>query len=77
MAAIAPVVMDLINMHVNLKHHFMSLGNWSFAFEDFYRENITEQFDSEEWFQIQKIIDPFSYRKKLASVPTVAITCSG
>jgi len=43
---IAPVVMDLLNMHVSLKHHWMSVGNWSFAFEDFYRENITEQIDS-------------------------------
>jgi len=31
--AIAPVVLDILNMHVSLKHSFMSLGNWSFAFE--------------------------------------------
>ena len=28
-------------MHVSLKHTYMSLGNWSFAFEDFFREDIT------------------------------------
>ena len=55
----------------------MSLGGWSFAFEDFYRENITTRFDTDEWFELQKIIDPFSYRKKLARLPKVPITCSG
>ena len=55
----------------------MSLENWSFAFEDFYRENITENFDSEEWFHLQQVIDPFSYRYKLANMPKVKIrrTC--
>lgn len=74
---IAPVVLDILNMHVSMKHSFMSLGNWSFAFEDFYRENITEQIDSDEWFSLQKIIDPFSYRHKLTNMPKVPVTCSG
>jgi len=43
----------------------MSLGNWSFAFEDYFRENITEQIDTVEWFKLQKIVDPFSFRHKL------------
>ena len=30
-------------MHVSLKHSFMSMGNWTFAFEDFDRENIMAQ----------------------------------
>ena len=42
--AIAPVVMDLLNIHVSLKHSFMSMGNWTFAFEDFDREDIMAQF---------------------------------
>ena len=36
--------MDLLNMHVSLKHSFMSMGNWTFAFEDFDREDIMAQF---------------------------------
>ena len=75
--AIAPVVLDVLNMHVSLKHSFMMLGNWSFAYEDFYRENITQNIDTEEFFELIQHIDVFTYRKKLANMPIVAVTCSG
>ena len=61
----------------NVERSFMSYGNWSISFEDYFRENITEQIDSDEWFQLQKMVDPFSYRKKLAHIPKFAISCSG
>lgn len=75
--AIAPVVMDLLNMHVSLKHSFMSMGNWTFAFEDFTREDLMAQLDDPVWQNLQQIIDPFNYRKKLANLPKYAISCSG
>ena len=59
------------------KHHFMSLGNWSFAFEDFDREDLMRQIDNPEWQALQKIIDPFNYRLKLENTPKYSITCSG
>lgn len=55
----------------------MSLGNWSFAFEDFDREDLMHQMDNPEWQALQKIIDPFNYRLKLENTPKYSITCSG
>ena len=55
----------------------MSLGNWSFAFEDFDREDLLHQLDNPEWQALQKIIDPFNYRLKLENTPKYSITCSG
>ena len=46
--AIAPVVMDLLNVHVSLKHGFMSLGGWTFAFQDFTRDDVIMRYDSQE-----------------------------
>ena len=55
----------------------MSLGNWSFALEDFDREDLLAQLDNPEWQSLQKIIDPFNYRLKLENTPKYSISCSG
>ena len=39
--AIAPIVMDLL-FEAGLLHMFRSYGNWTFAFEPYWKENITQ-----------------------------------
>jgi PhoPQ-activated pathogenicity-related protein len=43
--AIIPVVMDELNFIDNIKHHYRSLGGWSFALEDYWKMNLTMYFN--------------------------------
>ncbi|CAG5131365.1 unnamed protein product [Candidula unifasciata] len=74
--AIAPTVMDLLNMRQNLHHHYRSLGGWSFAFTDYYQVDITKDLDNPELARFQEIADPFAYNDRL-SIPKLIITSSG
>ena len=40
-----PTVMDELNFIKNIKHHWMSLGGWTFQFEDYWKLNLTVYFD--------------------------------
>lgn len=42
--AIMPVVMDELNFMENIMHHWRSYGGWSFAFEDYWKLNLTTYF---------------------------------
>jgi len=63
--AIAPVVMDELNFVDNIKHHYRSLGGWSFALKDYWRMNLTAYFTNPE-IQVEfDIVDPYVYRDKI------------
>jgi PhoPQ-activated pathogenicity-related protein len=63
--AIVPVVMDELNFVENIKHHYRSYGGWSFALKDYWKLNLTLQFESPKMQEMFDIIDPFEYRDKL------------
>ncbi|KAK6175197.1 hypothetical protein SNE40_013710 [Patella caerulea] len=74
--AIAPMVMDLLNLRKNLHHHYRSLGGWTFAFSDYYSLNFTAQLDNPQTQAMADIIDPYSYRDRL-TMPKYIITTGG
>ena len=54
-------VMDMCNFHPNLHHQFKAYGGWSWAFKDYYAENITQDLD-DQWFQdLLEAADPYSF----------------
>ncbi|XP_072181379.1 autocrine proliferation repressor protein A-like [Diadema setosum] len=71
--AIAPIVLDLLNMVKNMHHHYRSLGGWTFEFNDYYEENITIYMDVPQIFEMASIIDPYAYRDRL-TMPKLIIT---
>jgi PhoPQ-activated pathogenicity-related protein len=74
--AITPIVMDLLNVVKNMHHQFQALGNWSFAIDQFYKMNFTENLDNPYTEVMFDIVDPFSYRDRL-TMPKYAIDASG
>ena len=36
-----PIVMDMLNFQTNVLHMYQAYGGWTFAFTDYYAENIT------------------------------------
>ena len=56
-----PIVMDMCNFHPNLHHQFKAYGGWTWAFKDYYAENITQDLD-DEWFeQLLAAADPYAF----------------
>jgi PhoPQ-activated pathogenicity-related protein len=56
---ITPIVMDALNLVKNLHHQYRALGNWTFAFEDYYKLNITKKLDNPNTQLMADIVDPF------------------
>ncbi|WP_234572081.1 PhoPQ-activated pathogenicity-related family protein [Rhodohalobacter sp. 614A] len=63
--AIAPVVIDLLNIVPSFQHHWRAYGEWSPAIEDYEDENIMEWQYSAEYDRMLELIDPFSYPDSL------------
>jgi hypothetical protein len=62
---IAPVVMNNLNMVENLHHHFRAYGGWSFAFEDYWKMNVTMLLDDPKLQKMADIVDMYEYRDKI------------
>jgi len=75
--AIAPAVIDVLNMDEQMKHHFAAYGFYSQAIEDYEDLNIFENLDSPEAEPMLKIVDPYEYRDRYATIPKFMINSSG
>ncbi len=64
-AAIAPMVIDVLNMPVSLDYQMEVWNKYSEQIEDYTKLEIPQTVHSEKGDAITKMIDPYSYRKKL------------
>ena len=62
---IMPTVMDELNFVKNIKHHWQSLGGWTFQFEDYWKLNLTLYFDDPKMQEMFDIVDSYEYREKM------------
>ncbi|GAA4469115.1 PhoPQ-activated pathogenicity-related family protein [Nibrella saemangeumensis] len=63
--AIAPMVIDILNMPKNLKYQIDSWNKYSEQIQDYVALGLTEAMTSPGGRAINQMIDPYSYRKKL------------
>jgi PhoPQ-activated pathogenicity-related protein len=63
--AIAPMVIDVLNMPVNLDYQMKSWNKYSVEIDDYVKLGIPQTVHSEGGNAITEMIDPYSYRKKL------------
>lgn len=59
--AIAPAVIDLLNIEPSFLHHWKALGEWSPAIQDYTNENIMDWLDTPEFNRLVQLTDPYSY----------------
>ena len=57
----APVWMDLLDLVPSAKHHFRSLGGWTYNYFDYYVEGFTYNIDNPAYNDLAAIVDPFTY----------------
>jgi PhoPQ-activated pathogenicity-related protein len=63
--AIAPMVIDMLNMPKNISYHLEAWGDYSIQIQDYVELGIAQDIDTPEGQEITTMIDPFSYRERL------------
>ena len=63
--AIAPMVIDVLNMSVNLNYQIKAWNEYSIQIEDYVKLGIPQGAASPSGMAINAMVDPYSYRKKL------------
>ena len=64
-AAIAPMVIDMLNMPVSLNYQVKVWNDYSIQIEDYVKLGIVQSLGTESGNALVTMIDPYSYRKKL------------
>lgn len=74
--AVAPIVIDLLNMEHSFAHHWSCYGFWADALAPYEQMEIFERFDTPRSNDLLEIVDPYRYRSRL-TIPKYIITASG
>ena len=64
--AIAPMVIDTLNMRAQKTHSLEVWGKFSEQIGDYTSRGLTEKFDTDDGKRLWMMVDPFSYRDRLA-----------
>jgi PhoPQ-activated pathogenicity-related protein len=74
--AIAPIVIDMLNIVPSFIHHYEAYGFYAPAVGDYVRERIMEWNGAPEYRALMKIEEPFEYRARL-DLPKFIINATG
>lgn len=74
--AIAPIVIDVLNVRRSLRHHHDVYGFWAPAIGDYERAGLADELDRQECRNLLAIVDPFVYRARY-TMPKCIINASG
>ena len=74
-SAIAPLVIDLLNIVPSFEHHYKSYGEWSIAVKDYVDYEIMDYMNSQEFDRLLDKVEPYSY-KEVLQMPKLIINGS-
>jgi PhoPQ-activated pathogenicity-related protein len=74
--AIVPIVIDVLNVQVSMKHHYAAYGFWAPAIQDYVDMKVMDWMDTPEFSALMDIIDPYAYRDRY-TMPKYLINSSG
>ncbi len=74
--ACVPIVIDVLNMKVQMAHHFMAYGAYSEAVHDYVDKNVFGRFGTPEADRLLEIVDPYQYRQRF-TMPKFLINATG
>ena len=63
--AIAPIVIDTLNMEAQMKHQLESWGKYSEQIQDYTNRGIQQHFDTPAGRALNAMVDPYSYRDRI------------
>ena len=74
--AIVPIVLDALNFIKFAHRQFTMYNGWSFALQDYYKMNFTQDLELPNTALMASLIDPYFYRTRL-TMPKLAINAGG
>lgn len=74
--AIAPFVIDMLNVVPSFQHHWQAYGFWAPAVYDYKSQGLMEWLDRPEYARLHQITEPYSYRQRL-TLPKYVVNASG
>jgi PhoPQ-activated pathogenicity-related protein len=74
--AIAPAVIDMLNVEPSFIHHYRAYGAWSDAVKDYTEQGIMDWMGTPQFRALMKIEEPYEYRDRL-TIPKFMLNASG
>lgn len=74
--AIAPVVIDMLNLEASFGHHWQAYGAWAPAVKDYVDHGIMDRLGTPAFRALMRIEEPFEYRARL-TLPKLIMNASG
>jgi PhoPQ-activated pathogenicity-related protein len=74
--AIAPAVIDLLNVEPSFIHHWRAYGAWSEAVKDYVDQGLMDRIGTPEFHALMKIEEPYEYRDRL-TMPKFIVNATG
>ncbi len=75
-AAVIPMVIDVLNLEASMRNHVAAYGFYSLAVGDYFRHRIMQRADEPRLKALYEIEDPYSYRDRL-TMPKYIVNASG
>lgn len=74
--AIAPMVIDILNVAQSFRHHYETYGFWAPSVKNYYDERLMDELNGKGYEKLMEIEDPYSYRDRF-TMPKLIINASG
>jgi PhoPQ-activated pathogenicity-related protein len=74
--ALAPAVIDMLNVEPSFVHHWRAYGAWSEAVKDYVTHGIMDWMGTREFRALMRIEEPYEYRDRL-TMPKFMLNASG
>lgn len=72
--AVAPMVIDVLNMHVQMDHQRATWGDFSNEIQDYSALDLPARLQSERGQALLSMVDPFSYRDRLTQPKLILLS---
>ena len=74
--AIAPIVIDVLNVNRSMNHHYAAYGFWAPAIGDYVHHKLTHRRNTPEYADLLRLVDPYAYRSRF-TMPKCIINATG
>lgn len=71
--ALAPMVIDMLNMNEQLPHQLEAWGEFSPRIDDYTKINLAERIATPEGQALRRVVDPYAYREQLTQPKMVLL----
>jgi len=75
-AAIIPIVIDVLNVDISMRHHHAAYGFWAPAVGNYVQHKIMERLNHPRMKALYELVDPYYYRHRL-TMPKFIVNAAG